>query len=720
MQPIISKKSSEINQSNSQPLLSKKSSEINQPKSFNYILTKLNELTISFRNKDENYNTQYSTKDEEDLNIESNTKGLVISKNSMKKILKISGLSLGDLNNYLLYTVTETVINEKIEQITTFNIEYKLLVMIIKNFFIGIGGEKTFALGKDSMEKIFKMLQYDTNQRMEYLLIYEISEHEVEFNKGIREALECHKLIEEEDEPLDSNIDWNISPGVNNGKMKKLFFFDLENIISEIDKEKEKRSKQFEDKIEAPQSNIETPNAEDDNVINEIIVEQTNPQINPKKPVKAKKEKPSKPPIHFEEIIEEKNEDKQNISTILSNNSKKIEEIDKLLEKKNRSCLLEKLKGIDKEKEIHIIEDDSIIIPFSISNPSITNACNVYVSGSCKELGCWNTSKATLLVKNNFMNNYYTKNKEIKRDSFPFEYKFFLLDKYSEISWIGEPFKNFKVSQKMIPIIDSRRFDTLQLFQLNIRYFNDVDEMNCWDIRKAPQIDIIISSQNDILFFQEVTTNQWKELDIHLSVIYENVGCYRSSDFNDEAIPIYYHKKKYKLIKSGQFWLSSTPSVRGSKSFGNYFPRVCTWVQLSLTSNNKSFLLFNTQLDHLNLQGNLSLTKVLLETMKKIINEAESIDFVILGGCYYCDEDDPLIKLIIANGFSKVKFNKCTFHGFTGTGYKTYDYIFFKNIENKKGIKLKKCNVYDSESIINKAKNIYISDHYPVSAEFEI
>ena len=69
MQPIISKKSSEINQSNSQPLLSKKSSEINQPKSFNYILTKLNELTISFRNKDENYNTQYSTKDKEALNI---------------------------------------------------------------------------------------------------------------------------------------------------------------------------------------------------------------------------------------------------------------------------------------------------------------------------------------------------------------------------------------------------------------------------------------------------------------------------------------------------------------------------------------------------------------------------------------------------------------------------------------------------------------------------
>lgn len=720
MQPIISKRSSEIYESNSHPLLSKKSSEINQFKSLNYILTKLNELTISFRNKDENYNTQYSTKDEEDLNIESHINGIVISKHSMQKILELCGLSLNDLNNYLLYTVTEyqTVVNETIEQITTFNIEYKLLIKIIKNFFIAIGGEKAFTLGKDSLEKIFQMLQYDTNQKMEYLSIYEISEHEIEFNREIREALENHKKIEEEDDDgLDSNIEWDISPGVNIEKMNKLYFFDLENIILKIDKEKEKRRfKQFENKIEAPQSNIEAPNAEDDKVLNEIILDQTNKPINPKKPVKGKKEKTEKSSVNIEKIIEE-NKDKKNIFTILNNNNKKIEKIDKFLECKIKRYLLEILKGIEKENTIQEIDDDSIIIPFSIS---ITTFGDVYVSGSCKELGCWKTSKAILLGKNNFRKNYYTKDIKIKKDSLPFEYKFFVLDKYSEISWIGEPFKNFKVSQKIISIIDSRRIDILQLFQLNIRYFNNVDKMNCWDIRKAPQIDTIISSKSDILFFQEVTLNQWKELDTHLSVIYENVGGYRNSDFNDEAIPIYYHKKKYKQIKSGQFWLSSTPSLRGSKTFGNYFPRVCTWLQLSFTSNNKSFLLFNTQLDHLNLKGNISLTKVLLETMDKIIKETEKNDFVILGGCLYCDEDDPLIKLIIENGFSKVKFNKHTFHDFTGTGYKTYDYIFYKNIENKKGIKLKKCYVYDSESIINKEKNIYISDHYPVSAEFEI
>ena len=47
----------------------------------------------------------------------------------------------------------------------------------------------------------------------------------------------------------------------------------------------------------------------------------------------------------------------------------------------------------------------------------------------------------------------------------------------------------------------------------------------------------------------------------------------------------------------GQFWLSSTPYTQGSNDFGNFFPRICTWVLLRQIDG-EQFLCFNIHLDH--------------------------------------------------------------------------------------------------------------------------
>lgn len=35
---------------------------------------------------------------------------------------------------------------------------------------------------------------------------------------------------------------------------------------------------------------------------------------------------------------------------------------------------------------------------------------------------------------------------------------------------------------------------------------------------------------------------------------------------------------KFDYIKSDVFWLSDTPNIPGSKTYGNGFPRICTYV----------------------------------------------------------------------------------------------------------------------------------------------
>ena len=64
-----------------------------------------------------------------------------------------------------------------------------------------------------------------------------------------------------------------------------------------------------------------------------------------------------------------------------------------------------------------------------------------------------------------------------------------------------------------------------------------------------------------------------------------------------------------------------------------------------------------------------------------------------------------------------------TFHDFTGDADRHWDYIFWKE-RNFRGsdmkIQLKKAIVPKKDSTINLRKHKYISDHYPIIAEFEI
>ncbi|MCI0476873.1 MAG: endonuclease/exonuclease/phosphatase family protein, partial [Anaerolineales bacterium] len=51
-------------------------------------------------------------------------------------------------------------------------------------------------------------------------------------------------------------------------------------------------------------------------------------------------------------------------------------------------------------------------------------------------------------------------------------------------------------------------------------------------------------------------------------------------------------------IARGNFWLSETPDLPGSASWGSAFPRTATWVKLRCKNSNRSVVLLNTHFDH--------------------------------------------------------------------------------------------------------------------------
>ena len=360
-------------------------------------------------------------------------------------------------------------------------------------------------------------------------------------------------------------------------------------------------------------------------------------------------------------------------------------------------------------------DDDYCFYPFILrKTPDLKNKV-LYLLGSIPKLGVWDPMRAIKMDEEERNGEqFFTKYIEIYKREIPFEYKYFYYDN-EKIKWCGKPFQNYITFPQFFEYLRSLKKSHISIMNINIRYLNKTDGINIWKNRRNKLIELILNKTADIFLFQEITRTQSDYIDKYLSSIYEFVGDYRDSSLASEKCSICVNKLKYTIIHSGQFWLSSTPYVPGSNDFGNFFPRICTWASFKQIDG-ITLLFMNVHLDHANKNAHLPCIKIILNEENKIENKYKDIKFVFIGGCFYCEENDEEIKYIKSMGYSEIKFEN-TYHGFTGNAKNHWDYMFWKE---KKGedIELKDVYVLKKEATIDKRKNFYVSDHFPVYAEF--
>ena len=359
--------------------------------------------------------------------------------------------------------------------------------------------------------------------------------------------------------------------------------------------------------------------------------------------------------------------------------------------------------------------EDYCNYPFILRKTPEYQDKTIYLSGSLPKLGNWDPKNAIKMdeeIRND--EEFFSKYIEVNKNEIPFEYKYFYYDN-GEINWIGIPFQNYLTFPQFFDSLCSLKKSHLSILDLNIRYINETDGINIWNNRKNRLVELLLNTKADIFFFQEITHPQSDFIDKHLGSIYEFVGEYRDSSETSEKCSICVNKLKYTINHSGQFWLSSTPYVPGSNDFGNFFPRICSWASLKQIDG-ISLLFMNVHLDHANKKAHLPCVKVLIEEEEKIETKFDDIQFVLIAGCFYCEENDEEIKYIKDRGYNEVIFEN-TYHGFTGVANNHWDYIFWKE-KNGNKIRFKEAHVLKTEGIIDKNQRHYISDHFPVYAEF--
>ena len=252
----------------------------------------------------------------------------------------------------------------------------------------------------------------------------------------------------------------------------------------------------------------------------------------------------------------------------------------------------------------------------------------------------------------------------------------------------------------------------VRLVSFNVRYRNNnVDWENGWDHRKFAIPAMIRDVRPDVMGTQEIQLDQIQYLDREVPA-YKHVGIFREGVEKGECASVYYNSETVDLVDWGGFWLSETPD-RSSLGWDGAVKRTAVWARLKMKDTGKEFLFVNTHLDHKGLEARQKGMDLILDTLK-VIN-TDRLPVALVGDLNSQLTDKALVRLCgemkDARSTAADSDTKYAFNGFGYSWTGIIDHIFYKG--------WRKCANF--KVVSRKYLHInYISDHYPIRADFEL
>ena len=257
--------------------------------------------------------------------------------------------------------------------------------------------------------------------------------------------------------------------------------------------------------------------------------------------------------------------------------------------------------------------------------------------------------------------------------------------------------------------------NTISVMSFNLRYAAANDANNSWPYRQDIVLHTIEKYSPALIGTQECMMGQ-SDFILRNAQAYYFYGAGRENSGFGEMAGVFYNKTLCTPMEMGTFWLSETPDVPGSKSWGAACPRTVSWMKVRYLPSQKYFYYFNTHFDHISEDARQGAAKMLLEKVNAIAGQSP----VIITGDFNSPENSAAWKVMKEGGFGDAYLTakkktgpETTFHGFMKADMSVpnrIDWILTRNVKD----------VLSYETITFNDNNFYPSDHYPIIAEIEL
>ena len=251
----------------------------------------------------------------------------------------------------------------------------------------------------------------------------------------------------------------------------------------------------------------------------------------------------------------------------------------------------------------------------------------------------------------------------------------------------------------------------LKVCSFNMRCPSKADGINYFPNRTGRILEFIRKENPDIIGFQEAAdmSREWLR---KMLTDYTVIGCGRDRDLHGESAVIAYRTKAFEMLFAETFWLSSAPSVAGSR-YGedqSICPRVATAIVLKANDAQQPFLMINTHLDHKGSAARMHGSIQILQYIDKM-----KLPFILTGDMNALP-DAPEIKNITDYEYRKITDASSKLSG-------TYHNYGREAINSKIDYIFTDMNTFADESYIVEdipVGGVYISDHYPIIGFVEV
>lgn len=261
---------------------------------------------------------------------------------------------------------------------------------------------------------------------------------------------------------------------------------------------------------------------------------------------------------------------------------------------------------------------------------------------------------------------------------------------------------------------------SLNVMTFNIRMDTERDSANAWPHRKDLAASQILFHEVDILGVQEAFHHQMEDLRQRLPG-YASHGVGRDDgQTKGEHSAIFYNSKRLQKLAGSTFWLSTTPTVPGSKGWDAQITRIVSWIKLKDLRTQKIFFVFNTHFDHIGQEARRQSAHLVLHAVDSIAGKMPAI----VTGDFNASPSEEPIQVIVNPAdplrLTDTKAISATPHygpegTFTAFGPKELtnepiDHIFIKG----------NWKVLQHATLSQSWGGRFSSDHFPVFARVEL
>ena len=258
----------------------------------------------------------------------------------------------------------------------------------------------------------------------------------------------------------------------------------------------------------------------------------------------------------------------------------------------------------------------------------------------------------------------------------------------------------------------NRAHASLKVMTFNLRRNKASDGDNGWAQRRFAAAETIRRHAPDLVGTQEGLPEQVGYLEEQFPE-YGFLGEARFGGRNDEFNAILYRKDRFKVLGTGNFWLSDTPDVPGSRTWGNLVPRMATWARLMDKDTGNVVHHLNTHLDHLVPRARKLGALLIQERLPTDVPVVVTGDFNAIqrGGTYrYLTRAAGLTDSRWACDTRVETRWNATFHRFTGRGLYRIDYVLGRHL----------ARYSDYRVVRDRVEGKLPSDHFPVVAQVDV